>query len=74
MIRNRTVLKCALLAVAVGGAIALIEAPKRNLAVTGSKATELASRYPLRTRTPSFFERSKASYSRPARSFTYSIR
>jgi hypothetical protein len=71
---NRTALSCIFLTVAVCGVFALTEAPKYKVAFVGSKKTELASRYPLRTRTSSFFERSKASYSRPSRSFTYRVR
>ena len=72
MTRIRTAMNCVLLTLVLCGAFALTHAPKIGLAFKENNATQLAARYPLRSRTSGFFERSKASYSRPSRSFTYS--
>ena len=72
MTRIRTAVNCVLLTLVLCGAFALTHAPKIGLAFKENNATQLAARYPLRSRTSGFFERSKASYSRPSRSFSYS--
>jgi len=72
MIRIRTVMSCMLLTLVICGVFAMTPTPKLGLAFVGNKAMQLAARYPLRSRTSGFFERSKASYSRPSKSFTYS--
>ncbi len=72
MTRIRTTMNCVLLTLVLCGAFALTHSPKISLAFKENNATQLAARYPLRSRTSGFFERSKASFSRPSRSFTYS--
>ncbi len=70
---NRTVVQSFLLFATIAIGVSMIEMPRQ---ISGLKKADriLASRYPLRSRTPSFFERSKASYNPSKKVGTYQVK